>query len=73
MSEKEKPFLETHEDVARYVGMSLDEFLRARSSGRFPVLARPKDPTPVYWRADLDKWLADGKPKGNASSRFYGT
>jgi len=50
--------------IAEYLGMPLDEFLRWRQDGRFPVLPKPKDPTQVYYRADLEKWRAAGKPCG---------
>jgi len=51
--------------IAEYLGMPLEEFLRDRQSGKFPVQPKPKDPTQVYYRADLEKWKSGGRPCGS--------
>jgi len=61
----ETEYFETLEEVAAFLGMPLDELLRDRNSGKFPVQARPKDPTPVFFKADLEKWNAAGRPFGS--------
>lgn len=52
------------EGAAEFLGMSLPEFLLGVSKGEIPVKARPKNPTPVYYRCDLEKWDAAGRPFG---------
>ena len=66
-----KPYFESHAETAAYLGMSLDEFLRARSSGKFPVKARPKDATLVYFVEDLLLWESRGRPCSLAGDHDY--
>jgi hypothetical protein len=62
MTEKEY-FRENELDkVAAYIGMSLPTFLEARNKGKIGFRPRPKDATPVYFRCDIDRWVAGGKP-----------
>ena len=56
------PYFESDAEVAEYLGMSIQEFLTARNTGKLGVTPRPKDPEKVYWRCDVDKWRANGKP-----------
>lgn len=51
-------------EAAAFLDMTLDEFLRKISSGACPVKQKAKDPTLGYYREDLERWVADGKPKG---------
>ncbi|HLB73122.1 MAG TPA: hypothetical protein VJJ98_03805 [Sedimentisphaerales bacterium] len=60
----ETEYFETLAEVAEFLGMPLDELCRKRSVGTFPILPRAKDSTPVYFVADLDKWVKAGKPFG---------
>jgi len=51
--------------IAEFLNLPLDEFLRMRQDGRFPLLPKPRDPTLVYYRADLEKWKSGGRPCGS--------
>ena len=54
-------------ELAVYIGMSLPEFLEFRKKGKFGVQPRPLNPTPVYFRAHVDRWLAGGRPVASMS------
>lgn len=58
----DKEYFETEEEVAKFLNMSLEEFLRLRIRGKIGFLPRPKDPQQVYFKSDIEKWIADGKP-----------
>jgi len=61
-AEKDRPFFESQAEVAEYLGMSIVQFLTLAKAGKFGVSQRPKDATPVWWKCDIDKWLAGGRP-----------
>ena len=58
----EKLYLETDAEIAGYLGMSLLDFLSARSRGKIPDLRRPRDSTPVWWIEDVGDWVQAGRP-----------
>lgn len=59
---KERLFFESDAEVAEYLGLGVSEFLKLRAVGKFAVTPRPRDAEPVYWKEDIDKWIAGGRP-----------
>jgi hypothetical protein len=58
----ETEYFETFGAIAEFLAIPLDEFLRWRNSGRFPLLPKPRDPTPVFFKADIEAWDKAGRP-----------
>ena len=62
---KQKPYFESHEEIARYLGLSLPDFLEMVKVGKWGCNPKPIDPRMVYFREDVDKWMAQGRPVQN--------
>ena len=59
---KNEMYLESQAEVAEYLGLGIVAFLTMQKTGKFGVSQRPKDPTMVWWKCDIDQWLAAGRP-----------
>lgn len=66
---KNPPYFQSDAAVAEYLGLGVCEFLQLRNAGKFGVMPRPRDAEPVYWKSDIDKWLASGRPPENVTHR----
>lgn len=65
---KKEYFTEDELDkLADYIGMDLSTFLQKRKEGKIGFRARPLNPTPVFHRADIDRWLANNRPVASMS------
>jgi hypothetical protein len=60
--EKDLPYFRDDAEVAAYLNMDLQSFLRFRNQGRFGVVARPIDPRLRYFRDDVARFIALGRP-----------
>ena len=57
-----KQYFTTLDEVSEYTGIPAPMLRRMQTTGRFPVEAKPANPQMVYHRADVDAWLAAGRP-----------
>lgn len=59
---KDRLYFESDAEVAEFLGIGVQEFLRMKSRGLFAPTPRPRDAEPVYWKCDVEKWIEAGKP-----------
>ncbi len=56
------PYFQSDAAVAAYLDMTLSEFLDLRNKGQFAPTPKPRDPTLVYYKEDVDWWLSNSRP-----------